>query len=265
MKVGRVDKLAGKDFDKVFKKKVKKGVKEWELLFSDTIDNVGQFSAANSFWYLGDFFTSKIVKAGGLCRVCSPISASAWVGMHPMEIGKFFHPDDLPKMEAFLVFMSEHLAIKTEKQRRNIKVSMLFRMKDGKNNYRWRLMDFPKIYYENNLPRYVFCRIADYGHFVTDPKCTMFVLDGNSKQSTLFYCVEKEVRLQPYENRPQLSLRELEIVRLLCRGFISKEIAAELGISKNTVENHKQNIFAKTGAKKLTELVHIANERNYLD
>jgi len=39
------------------------------------------------------------------------------------------------------------------------------------------------------------------------------------------------------------------------KGMISKEIAASLHISKNTVENHKQNIFTKTGTRNLAELI----------
>jgi len=45
--------------------------------------------------------------------------------------------------------------------------------------------------------------------------------------------------------------------------LLSKEIAEILKISKNTVENHKQNIFIKTKTKKITELVMFAN--NYLN
>jgi DNA-binding NarL/FixJ family response regulator len=42
-----------------------------------------------------------------------------------------------------------------------------------------------------------------------------------------------------------LSPRELEILRLLVRGRPTREIAADLGISVQTVRKHTQNVLAK--------------------
>jgi len=44
-----------------------------------------------------------------------------------------------------------------------------------------------------------------------------------------------------------LTDRELEVLRLMARGHVDKEIAAKLGISHRTVHNHNQNIFGKLG------------------
>jgi len=53
----------------------------------------------------------------------------------------------------------------------------------------------------------------------------------------------------------KLSSRELEILDLLCKGKASKEMADQLNISVRTVENHKSNIFKKTGINKTAELI----------
>ncbi len=42
-----------------------------------------------------------------------------------------------------------------------------------------------------------------------------------------------------------LTDRELDVLRLLARGHVDKEIAATLGISHRTVHHHNQSIFAK--------------------
>jgi len=42
-----------------------------------------------------------------------------------------------------------------------------------------------------------------------------------------------------------LTERELDVLRLLVRGHVDKEIAATLGISHRTVHHHNQSIFAK--------------------
>lgn len=45
-----------------------------------------------------------------------------------------------------------------------------------------------------------------------------------------------------------LTPRELEILRLICQGQTAPQIAASLFISRRTVEGHRQNLLAKTGA-----------------
>jgi DNA-binding CsgD family transcriptional regulator len=58
--------------------------------------------------------------------------------------------------------------------------------------------------------------------------------------------------LQPHPNHPQetynnyrLSRRELEILKLLVEGMITKEIAEALSISYHTVDQHQRRIFKK--------------------
>jgi DNA-binding CsgD family transcriptional regulator len=45
-----------------------------------------------------------------------------------------------------------------------------------------------------------------------------------------------------------LTPREVEVLRLLARGFTNKQIAAQLVISPKTVGNHAEHIYAKIGA-----------------
>ena len=58
----------------------------------------------------------------------------------------------------------------------------------------------------------------------------------------------------------QLTPREEEVVRLIAKQQSSREIASQLFISENTVENHRKNIMRKTGAKNLAGLVKYAIE-----
>ncbi|MEB3235820.1 MAG: response regulator transcription factor [Cyanobacteriota bacterium] len=58
--------------------------------------------------------------------------------------------------------------------------------------------------------------------------------------------------------RSDLSEREIEIIDLVARGLTNQEIAAELTISKRTVDNHVSNIFTKTGAKNRVALLNWA-------
>ena len=54
---------------------------------------------------------------------------------------------------------------------------------------------------------------------------------------------------------PKLTLRESEILRYIANGLSSKEIAARLFISINTVANHRRNMLRKKGVKSSAQLV----------
>lgn len=59
---------------------------------------------------------------------------------------------------------------------------------------------------------------------------------------------------QKDESDHQLTNRETEILRLIVKGYLNKEIAEELNISHNTVLTHRKNIITKTGIKTVSGL-----------
>lgn len=57
----------------------------------------------------------------------------------------------------------------------------------------------------------------------------------------------------------ELSIREIEIIRLIKEGLSSKEIAARLSISIRTAEVHRHNILKKLGLKNTASLISFIN------
>ena len=55
-----------------------------------------------------------------------------------------------------------------------------------------------------------------------------------------------------------LTPRQRQIMDMVLAGNPSKNIAADLGISQRTVENHRASIMTKTGVKSLPELARLA-------
>lgn len=64
---------------------------------------------------------------------------------------------------------------------------------------------------------------------------------------------------------PELTGRELEILGHVAVGKTSKEIAAELFISENTVRNHVRNVLDKLGLKSRFEAVTWAQREGLID
>lgn len=62
----------------------------------------------------------------------------------------------------------------------------------------------------------------------------------------------------------ELTPRELEVLRLLARGYANREIAAELGISVKTVDAHKANGMGKLGMTSRIEVVRFAILQGWL-
>ena len=71
--------------------------------------------------------------------------------------------------------------------------------------------------------------------------------------------------------RPQMPLqndltkREIEVLSLVARGFINKEIANKLHISLTTVITHRKNITEKLGIKSVSGLTIYAVMRGYVE
>jgi len=55
-----------------------------------------------------------------------------------------------------------------------------------------------------------------------------------------------------------LTRRQRDVMAMVLAGHPSKNIAADLGISQRTVENHRAAIMHKTGTKSLPELARLA-------
>ncbi len=55
-----------------------------------------------------------------------------------------------------------------------------------------------------------------------------------------------------------LSLREIEVVRLISEGLTTKEIASKLCLSHHTINAHRKNILKKLNAKSASEVVRFA-------
>lgn len=55
----------------------------------------------------------------------------------------------------------------------------------------------------------------------------------------------------------QLTERQHEIAALVMEGLTEQEIADRLHLSKQTIKNHKQRIYAKLGARNAMEMANI--------
>ncbi len=87
-------------------------------------------------------------------------------------------------------------------------------------------------------------------------------LDGDAAHAVLRAAGHAGTRRA--ERPAGLTLREVEILRLLARGLLNKEIARRLGISPKTVGNHVEHIYAKIGVSSRAAAGLFATEHGLL-
>ena len=65
-------------------------------------------------------------------------------------------------------------------------------------------------------------------------------------------------------DKPLLSTREKEVLKLIAGGFVSKQVADQLYISVNTVNTHRQRIIEKLNVSNTAEAIRYASKLGWL-
>lgn len=81
-----------------------------------------------------------------------------------------------------------------------------------------------------------------------------------------YFCQGLKKKISKYKQKMEHpSQRETDILRAIAGGYTSKEIAAMLFISENTVEAHRKRLFVKLGARNIADLIVKAIARGYIN
>lgn len=83
-------------------------------------------------------------------------------------------------------------------------------------------------------------------------------------QKIIMYISNPKVK-SPGKNLVEITRREEEVLKLICKGYDNKEISELLFISQKTVEGHKTNLMAKTNTKNSINLMLFAIKHNLID
>lgn len=75
---------------------------------------------------------------------------------------------------------------------------------------------------------------------------------------SLVSSLHHEKKLDDILKQLALSEREIEVLKLICVPMSNKEIAEKLGISVNTVDFHRKNIYRKTDTSSIVALIKYA-------
>ena len=85
------------------------------------------------------------------------------------------------------------------------------------------------------------------------------VLDGGS-----YFSKQYRLACQEMEQYQELSGREIEVLRLIAEGLMTRDIATRLFVSDNTIEFHRKRIMRKLRASNMAQLVKEGITRGYI-
>ncbi|MDE6291282.1 MAG: response regulator transcription factor [Muribaculaceae bacterium] len=84
-------------------------------------------------------------------------------------------------------------------------------------------------------------------------------------EGTRYYSEEARRSLEyASDNAQHPSARELEVLHKIAQGKTSREIAASMFVSENTIEAHRKALFSKIGAVNVADLIVKSIEKGYL-
>ena len=88
-------------------------------------------------------------------------------------------------------------------------------------------------------------------------------------QGKKYFCpyverVRLQLKSQEKNRKNELTLRELDVLKLLSEGKSTQEIAQELCVSANTVDTHRRYLMEKLDARNVVDLVVIAISRGII-
>ena len=178
---------------------------------------------------------------------------------------KHMHPDDLP---AFTYFAetSTRKAVTWEKAKADAVHECCSRLKHANGKWMWIIQKVivlsvtPDQHIDHALLLFDDCtaskqaELSQHASWVEKSRKHSKLLDVLAPVSIAQ--AKREKQLLALEDYASLTQREKEIMQLVSQGYSSKEIAAQLFISKHTVESHRKHILQKLSAKNTPQMVH---------
>jgi len=165
---------------------------------------------------------------------------------------RLMHPDDISFVLDTSIKSIEFIRNVPVEQRKDFKTIFEFRLRNNQGKYIRFIQQMVNLELDLKGNMWLIMILMDVNPNQLDSRVlqrsTMNMRSGKVYQFT----EERE------EKQSQLSKREIEILGLIAKGLASKEIAEQLYLSVNTVNNHRQRIIEKMDVNNTSEALTYA-------
>ena len=113
---------------------------------------------------------------------------------------------------------------------------------------------------EKGMPILCFIVDQDIEHLIKSTDNYLGRLSFNGGEFVTTFSSKEQV----LKKHDIFSTREIDVLKLLLKGYESKQIGEKLFISSNTVDNHRKNMIRKVDARDTTALIQISKQLGIL-
>lgn len=168
------------------------------------------------------------------------------------------HPDDLPALfKAGIYYISLGFALSDKRSSKDYKTIFDYRVKGKEGKYVRIIEQQVPLELDKSGNVWLALSLVDLSPD-TDIAAPFRGMLKNQRTGELFSFPPREDITRPSGS---LTHREKEILQLIAKGLISKEIADRLYISVNTVNTHRQRIIEKLNVSNTYEAIRYAHEK----
>lgn len=251
---------------KEFSKKIKicsSAQVDLKKVFEQDILDIPKYAIGTYFWFIPDNSNVSIVDSSDNIHDLTSFEKDEWKKYYPDFLSKVMHPEDWNYFLGGVGFMIKYLEKLPEAERKNYRFNIYSRIKNKQHEYRWMVVQFPKIIYNPQGKAFSsLIVVSDLSHFEIINKPIMSLIDTSNAKKPFYKAIIKKSNNR--SNCAQITKREREILSLMIKGENSPQIAEKLFISYSTVENHKRNLRQKTNCKTAAELVYYVLTNNLI-
>lgn len=232
-----------------------KEIIDYLTFYSATIESIKNLAISPYFWFITHNTEMKTKILSDNIEYFTPFNKEEWLDSDTDFFINLFHPEDRFHLMGAFEFSARMIFMMDEDKKKHIRFNFYGRMLDKNNNYRWILLQSPLQYRNiNNEIESSLVVIYDLSHFHIHNQPLLSIMDFSNNGVQYFKHIEQNIKQIEVE-KPVITKREKEILRLMATGLNSPEIASSLFISYHTVENHKRNLRKKTNTKTSSELI----------
>lgn len=240
----------------VYPESLPKALPDVDTYFSNLQEHFSRFAIGNFCWFVVNRLKGTTHAVGGKTNEILGLHSDAFAGRGPEVIFGRAHPEDLPKTLAYSEYWSGFLADIAPERRKNFQPCIFLRIMNEQGVYAWVMMQYLDSYFdEQGNALYIFTAITDVSHIRHTGEAVMTIRDIENNSSTCIRCHDHGRLVADSNQLRPITPREQEVLRHLASGLGSKQIADHLSVSIHTVNNHRQSLLRKSGAKTTAELV----------
>jgi DNA-binding CsgD family transcriptional regulator len=227
--------------------------------FKPFVDTIPKLALGEYYWQIFNNAqpVPRVLLVGGDVEKLTPTTANGLMNLNFKDFFSFFHPDDLQQSLTYVAKIFEMLFELEAEKRVNYNFTIYTRIRNGAGEYQWNSLQYPALYFDEN-DKYLFglALYTNVNHLMKpDAEPMLTILDSSQRTQQTFTCYKPSNQIGTVKDYPKISKREREVIALLSQGKASKQISDILGISKNTVDNHRQRLLKKFGVTSSAELV----------